>query len=81
MLLSPNFKVTMINVSESHDDFCDYCADIEDAVSYLFTKYEYRKELGRFRNFFENLKEEVEDVRELDNLDSFFRRLVCKIKN
>lgn len=80
LLLSPNFKVTMINVSESHDDFCDYCADIEDAVSYLFTKYEYRKELGRFRNFFENLKEEVEDVRELDNLDSFFQKISLQDK-
>lgn len=80
LLLSPNFKVTMINVSESHDDFCDYCADVEDAVSYLFTKYEYRKELGRFRNFFENLKEEVEDVRELDNLDSFFRKISLQDK-
>lgn len=80
LLLSPNFKVTMINVSESHDDFCDYCADVEDAVSYLFTKYEYRKELGRFRNFFENLKEEIEDVRELDNLDSFFRKISLQDK-
>lgn len=80
LLLSPNFKVTMINVSESHDDFCDYCADVEDAVSYLFTKYEYRKELGRFRNFFENLKEEVEDVRELDNLDSFFQKISLQDK-
>lgn len=80
LLLSPNFKVTMINVSESHDDFCDYCADVEDAVSYLFTKYEYRKELGRFRNFFENLKEEVEEVRELDNLDSFFRKISLQDK-
>lgn len=80
LLLSPNFKVTMINVSESHDDFCDYCADVEDAVSYLFTKYEYRKELGRFRNFFENLKEEVENVRELDNLDSFFQKISLQDK-
>ena len=80
LLLSPNFKVTMINVSESHDDFRDYCADVEDAVSYLFTKYEYRKEIGRFRNFFENLKEEIEDVRELDNLDSFFRKISLQDK-
>ncbi len=75
MILSPNFKVTMVNVSENHDDFLDYCDDVEDAVSYLFTKYEYRKELGRFRTFFSDLKEEIEDVRELDNLDAFFDKI------
>lgn len=75
MILSPNFKVSMVNVSESSDDFHDYCDDIEDSVSYLFTKYEYKKELGRFRTFFSDLKEQIEDVRQLDNLDNFFEKI------
>lgn len=78
LILSPNFKVTMVNVSESHDDFYDYCDDVEDAVSYLFTKYEYKKELGRFRNFFSELKEEIEDIKQLENLDIFFERISLK---
>lgn len=73
MLLSPTYKVTLVNVSENAEDFHDYCDDVEDAVSYLYTKYEYKKELGRFRTFFSELKEEVEDIVSLDNLDKFFQ--------
>lgn len=75
MLLSPTYKVTLINVSENTDNFQDYCDDVEDAVSYLYTKYEYKKELGRFRTFFSELKSEIEDVSRLDDLDDFFNAI------
>lgn len=75
IILSPNFKITMVNVSENQDDFQDYCDDVEDAVSYLFTKYEYKKELGRFRTFFSELKEEIGDIRKLNDLDKFFENI------
>lgn len=73
LLLSPTYKITLVNVRESEEDFHDYCDDVEDSISYLFKKYEYKKELGRFRNFFSNLKEEISDISKLDNLDEFFQ--------
>ena len=75
LLLSPNCKVTMVNVCESKEGFQEYCDDVEDAVSYLFTKYEYKKELGRFRSFFSDLTEEIESVEDLKDLDVFFDRI------
>lgn len=75
MLLSPTYKVTLVNVSEDTERFQDYCYDVEDAVSYLYTKYEYKKELGRFRTFFSELRSEKEDVSSLDNLDDFFNEI------
>lgn len=78
MLLSPTYKVTLVNVSEDAKHFQDYCDDVEDAVSYLYTKYEYKKELGRFRTFFSELRSEKEDVSSLDNLDDFFNEISLK---
>lgn len=78
MLLSPTYKVTLVNVSEDAERFQDYCDDVEDAVSYLYTKYEYKKELGRFRTFFLELRSEKEDVSSLDNLDDFFNEISLK---
>lgn len=78
MLLSPTYKVTLVNVSEDTERFQDYCDDVEDAVSYLYTKYEYKKELGRFRTFFSELMTEKEDVSSLDNLDDFFSEISLK---
>lgn len=78
MLLSPTYKVTLVNVSEESGVFQDYCADVEDVVSYLYTKYEYKKELGRFRTFFSELKYEIKEVSRLDNLDDFFNEINLK---
>lgn len=75
LLLSPNYKVALVNVGEREDNFQNYCDDVEDAVSYLFTKYEYKKELGRFRSFFSKLKEKIADIRQLKDLESFFKKI------
>ena len=75
LLLSAGYKAAMINYSEQEVTFRNYCDDVEESVSYLFTKYEYRKELGRFRSFFEPLKEIISDIHELNDLNEFFGKI------
>lgn len=75
VLLSPGFKLSLVNVDCESDDFENYCFDIEDAVSYLFINYEYNKELGRFRPIYSKLKYIANDINELNDLENFFSKI------
>lgn len=75
VLLSPGFKISLVNVDCDRDNFEDYCFDIEDAVSYLFINYEYNKELGRFRPIYSRLKYIVNNLNELNDLEDFFSKI------
>lgn len=78
LLLSPGFKLCIVNGGCKNDVFENYCEDVDDAISYLYTKYEYKKELGRFRPLYEKLRYEINKSQELRNLDSLFRRITLE---
>lgn len=75
LLLSPGFKLAIVNGGCQKNIFENYCEDIDDAISYLYTKYEYKKELGRFRPLYEKLRYEVDNPQKLNDLDSLFEEL------
>lgn len=75
LVLSPNCKVAIVNVDEKEDKFNNYCDDVEDTISYLFKKYEYKKQLGRFRAFYSYLKEEIKDITQIYDVDKFFQNI------
>lgn len=76
LVLSSNCKISIVNYQLSKDDFDDYYSDVVDNIGYLYKKYKYKEELGRFRDFWDNVyeKDSVKDISK-DNLDSFFTKL------
>ena len=48
MLMVPGHKIVLVNAYAQEQDFEDYCTDVDEITNYLFTKYAYRSELGRF---------------------------------
>lgn len=75
LVLSPNCKITIVNYQLSEDDYKDYCSDVEDNISFLYKKYKYKDELGRFRDLWDDIHANVsiEDVKR--DLDLFFTQI------
>lgn len=68
-LMSPGYKVILIN-NNDEQGFQDYVADVKDAIFYLFQKYGYRSELGRYQKWSNGLfvEKNVSDIEDLYSL-------------
>lgn len=75
MILSVGYKVALINGGTSEDDYNNYCEDVYDIISYLFSKYEYRAQLGRFKKWGEPLINTNIGLEDLNDVDKFWKRL------
>lgn len=73
LVLSLNCKIAIVNNNLSERDFEDYCSDVADNIAFLYKKYKYKDELGRFRDLWKKIHEEY-SVNLLidDDLDLFF---------
>ena len=75
ILMSPGYKIAIINNHNEENKFKDYEGDIHDSIMYLFQKYGYRSELGRYQKWSEGLivSKSVEEL--INNVDSFWQSL------
>lgn len=71
VLMAPGHKLVMMNVSEDREQFENFCYDVEATISYLYIKYEYQQELGRFQPLWRDLKASY-NVDALADVDKFF---------
>lgn len=68
VLLIPKYKVIFIDFGNDDDEFNYYCEDFIEDLGYISDKYEYKKILGRPRewkkNYFDKIK--YEDIKSLN---------------
>lgn len=74
MLLSPGYKVALINGYADEGAFNDYKEDVQEVISYLFSKYEYRSELGRYKDWSVPILISCDNF-DINALDSFWNDL------
>lgn len=73
ILLIPGYKIIVVNLEESNDEFDDFFEDFMEDLGYLSDKFEYKEKLGRPRKWKRNQIVKVDEVPE--DIDSFFRNL------
>ena len=78
MVMSAHHKVALVNAFATGDGFDNYCDDVNDVISYLAMKYEYRAKLGRLNKWAEVLIV-PKSIQDLQDLDAFWEDL--KIEN
>lgn len=72
--MSPGYKLSMVNAYASEDDYYDYVDDVKNIINYLYSKYEYRDELGRFNKWGTALIDDENTLEDLNNLASFWEK-------
>lgn len=82
VILIPGYKIIFVNFGPDGDDFDDYYDDFIEDLGHISNKYEYRKILGRPRewkgDFFEKIN--YSDLL-VDNLESFLNQYQLIIKD
>lgn len=78
MIMSCGYKIALINAEASDEEFDDYCEDINEIMNYLYQKYEYRGELGRFSSWAKPLIVDCLTIHDLDDLNDFWSQLETK---
>ncbi len=73
-LMSSGYKIAIINNNKTETEFADYYNDICDTVFYLFQKYGYRSELGRYQKWSAGMFVE-KAIADLDDLAAFWQSL------
>ncbi len=74
MLLVPGCKISIVQESEK-GEFEDYCDDIDDAILYLYQKYECRSILGRYKQLAERIVKRDAKVSDLNNIEEFIKTI------
>lgn len=74
MIMSAHHKVALVNAFATDDVFENYCDDVDDVISYLAMKYEYRAKLGRLNKWAEVLIEH-RGINDLEDLETFWEGL------
>ena len=77
MLLSQGHKIAFVIANPDEGD--TYRDDVNDIISYLFMKYEYKAVLGRYNNWIADLTMTF-SLEDLANLDFVFSQLKCQSK-
>lgn len=72
IVMSVGYKIALVNGGTSDREYEGYCDDVREIISYLFSKYEYRKELGRFSKWGNSLIYDNLKMSDLDDLDQFW---------
>lgn len=75
MILSPGYKIALVNLEADTHIFDDYKYDIEMSVSHLYKTYEYEKVLGRFKTIWSHVVDFSMTKRDLSDVSDLFRRL------
>ena len=75
IIMSVGYKIALVNGGTNDREYEDYCDDVREIISYLFSKYEYRKELGRFSKWGCSLIKENLTLSDLEDLDNFWNSL------
>lgn len=73
-LMSPGFRIAIINNQKNENEFLGYVADIKESIFYLFQKYGYRSELGRYQQWSDGLFAE-KTVDDLADMSAFWHSL------
>jgi len=71
VLMSPGYKISLVNVYATQDEFDEYVADFKDIANYLFTNFEYRTVLGRYAKWSESLIDKV-SIDKLSDIPAYF---------
>lgn len=75
LLMSVGYKVALINGGTSPQEYEFFCEDIDDVIKYLYSKYEYRSTLGRYKEWGEQFIVKDKTLDNLNDLDVFWSSL------
>lgn len=78
MIMSCGYKIALVNAFAPEQEFDEYCEDVEEVMNYLFSKYEYRTQLGRFSKWGKPLVKKEPEIQSLNDLDAFWNGLIAK---
>lgn len=70
VILSPKHKIIFLNLTKNTDEFTTYYEDFIEDLSYISDKYNYKKFIGRPREWKKNItiKEENNDIESVEDL-------------
>ena len=71
ILMSPGYRLAIVNYCGNDRDYQYYVSDIKDAILYLYQKYGYRSELGRYQRWSDGLLVE-KSIDDLDDIAEFW---------
>lgn len=73
-LMSSGYKIAIVNNQKSENEFEGYVDDVKESIFYLFQKYGYRSELGRYQQWSEGLyaNKSIEDI---DDIAAFWQSI------
>lgn len=75
MILSVGYKVALVKGDTSENEYQNYCEDVNDIIGYLYSKYDYRAQLGRFKKWGSQLIETGFEIKDFDDIDAFWNKL------
>ncbi len=67
-LMSSGYKIAIVNNKKDNEEYKEYVDDVQETIFYLYQKYGYRSELGRYQQWSEGLfaNKEIDDLNDLD---------------
>ena len=73
-LMSPGHRIAIVNNNVDAQEFEDYSTDVKDIILYLYQKYGYRSELGRYQQWIQRLIEE-KNIEDMEDMSTFWESL------
>lgn len=73
-LMSPGYKIAIVNNNVDAQSFEDYASDVKDTILYLYQKYGYRSELGRYQQWSRGLIV-IKSIEDMDNMSAFWQSI------
>jgi superfamily I DNA and RNA helicase len=73
-LMSSGYKIAVVNNNKSENEFEEYVDDVRETIFYLYQKYGYRSELGRYQQWSEGLFDE-KTINDIDDMDDFWQSI------
>lgn len=73
-LMSPGYKIAIVNNNVDAQSFEDYASDVKDTILYLYQKYGYRSELGRYQQWSRGLID-IKSIEDMDNMSAFWQSI------
>lgn len=73
-LMSPGYRIAIVNNQKNGNEFQDYVDDVKESIFYLFQKYGYRSELGRYQQWSDGLYAEKK-VEDLEDMTAFWQSI------
>jgi superfamily I DNA and RNA helicase len=73
-LMSSGYRIAIINNQKQKSEFQRYIDDVQDSIFYLFQKYGYRSELGRYQQWSKGLYVE-KTMEDLNDMTAFWQSI------